>query len=217
MSTDTAEVARQTSTDLEPYRVKSRYSADTIESTLMALAAAGGNARIAHEALKGQGLEAPPMRTMSWWLTVYPNRFQRACELHADHLEDTILAQARTNAVFQGHIQRDLLRRLQQQVSHMSGKDAATAVQKLAISKGVDIDKTLLLTDRPTSITATPDVEATIRRLNALKIHAIEATAEEIGEEQTPPTVADSPFNADTCAANARELAEPDHQAQPAS
>jgi hypothetical protein len=96
-----------------------------------------------------------------------------------------------------GNLEQRLMAKLAESVDELPPKEIAAAARNLATSKGINVDKLLTLTGRPSQISETRNADELLRKLETLKVKSIQSTATE-----TP----NSGLRAQTRTSNAREL-----------
>lgn len=171
------------------------YSPAQVDAALLALATTGSGR------LAAQQVDVPE-RTIQDWRHRYAQRYQELADKHQRQIEDVIVQQARDTAIMAGDIERQVLERLSTQVDSLDAKDAAATVRNLSTAKGINVDKLLTLTGRPSQVTEHRSTDDLMRKLESLKVKAIDATAEEIPTPTEGPT---SRLIAQACETNTRE------------
>lgn len=138
----------------------------------------------AHDRLAEQGLHVDPRLLRYWRTRIYPERYRDIADTHAVLIEQVIVQQARETALLAAEVERIALEETRAQIERGELKDASTAARNAATVKGINVDKFLGLSGRPTHITETRDAAAIIRSLRAKGVRvdwpgAIDGTAEE--------------------------------------
>lgn len=136
------------------YAGTSIHPPENIEAALTALALNNGNARLAHEALKEQGIDISE-RTLHRYRTT-----PRYAELHDQRkteIEQAAIRQWREITVTGAQTQLAATQRAYDQIHDLDAKDAAAVAKNIAIATGVAADKLLVFTDRPNVIHSTPE------------------------------------------------------------
>lgn len=159
-------------------------SADRLERGLLVLALCGGNARQAEQQLL---LLDPPVKishdALGKWKTKYAERY---AEIHAEHvaeLEAVIVQQVREAILVAGTLQSKVLAALLLKVDagDMDAKDLANVLKSAGVTLGINVEKMLLLTNRPTVIAEKRDItellQSLARRVPGL---IVDGTAEDI-------------------------------------
>lgn len=164
------------------HRVPSNYPPETIERGLMEVALAGGNVALASRRLKDRGHDIAST-TLGYWVNVSrAGRYAEVAAEHAAKVEEVIVREARENAMKAAEVERLALDKTVEQLEKGQLKDASTAARNAATVKGINVDKTLIMTNRPNQITETRQADDILRKWQELGI--IDSDAEEIPPEQ---------------------------------
>lgn len=124
------------------------YPLERIEEGLVALVLSAGNAT---EAGRQTGI---PRRTIEDWRKRYPDRFHTLSERYGREIEQRIAQRARELATRAGEVELLALKRAEEQLERDEDKQPAMTLQRLATSKGINVDKALVLEGRPNQITS---------------------------------------------------------------
>jgi hypothetical protein len=156
-----------------------------IDRGLLALALNGGNSARAHEILKAHGHEVSES-SLRAWKSRHSERYAEMQDLHAREIEGSLVRDMRDVAILAQRVEVAALGQALEQAEKGELKDPAGSARHAAIAKGVNVDRLLVLTDRPSVIHAQADPRATINSLfQALGIdRTIEGTAEDITERE---------------------------------
>jgi hypothetical protein len=155
----------------------------TVETALHVLAACGGNSRQAAEQLANQGINVHE-RTLRNWPHQHADRYAEIRRTVAPLLEARAIATAYEVVDRAGEVEQILLEKIQAEADTMNAKDAAAAFRNISTSKGINLDKLLILQGRPTQVTEHRDTTELMRALSNLNPSlVIESTAE---EDKTP-------------------------------
>ena len=186
-----------------------------IDRALLILAYSGGNTWHAHDWMtkaneelveKGEEpLRIPSQVTLTKWKKT---KLERYVQLQTDHgadIEAIAVTQARDTAIRAGSLEARLLEKIEEHIDEIAPKDLAATLQRISITRGVSVDKLLLLTDRPTSITDKRDLAAIMEAIRRKAPGLIAGDAEEIAPGQLPTGSDDGVSSRD-----ASILAEPD-------
>lgn len=177
------------------------YSPEDVDRGLLALAIHGAATRAA-TALEQQGHHIPE-RTLADWRTRHADRYHEIANQHARRVEDVIVQQARDAALMAGALEQDLMHRLATKAGELEAKDLANSVKNVTTTKGINVDKFLTLTGRPNHVTEHRNADELLRKLDALKVHAIQGEAT---EQPQPPETPGRSLIAEGRKTNAREL-----------
>jgi len=155
------------------------YAPADVERGLLALADAGGSARLASETT---GI---PRSTLHQWKDQYAERYER---IRADRLPE-IYAEVGDEMVkllrAQNEAEQELTVRMRQVTPELDARDVSTGLRNVAVSKGINVDKARLMHDRPTVITETRSAEELLdgmRRRGWIDGEAEEVTPAELEE-----------------------------------
>jgi hypothetical protein len=154
-----------------------RHDPQTIDRALIGIVLAGGNcARAARE------LELPIRVVQSW----KDKHSARIAELERDHLPEIRKRTIADSSAFVLRVlqtEEKLRGRVDENVDTMTGREAAQAMRDLSVSKGISIDKELLLRGEPTVILSKPDPERTLKQLAETFGIIVDSTAEDITDQ----------------------------------
>jgi hypothetical protein len=160
-----------------------RYSAREVEEALLEIVVNGGNSVTASQRLAERGIEVSDRLLRYWRTNTHRDRYAELAEEHSQHIEKIILQGARENAILAAEVERKALAATLTQIEAGELKDASTAARNAATVKGINVDKALQLTGRPTQITEKRNLQEITRSLIAagvLKQTAVDGTAEEV-------------------------------------
>lgn len=144
------------------------YSVKDIERALRAMIACGGSATEAKRIL-GDG--APTVATLERWRDVaHSDRYAEIANSEGRSLEEAMVRDFRELANRAAAVQRKAIDRTDELVERMSGPEAAKAALDMAKVAGTNLDKVLVLTGRPDSITEDRTVAEIVRGLEARKL-----------------------------------------------
>jgi hypothetical protein len=123
------------------------HSQETIETALRSLANVGGSVR---RAAKITGV---PERTLrSWKNELYRDRYEQHASEVAQLIEDGAIVELRERITRASELEDRLLDELERKLRKGEVRDPAAAAQRLAVIKGINVDKLLKLTGRPTVV-----------------------------------------------------------------
>jgi hypothetical protein len=160
-----------------------QHSQDDIERGLLVLALTGGNTA---EAARTLAALDPPLKvnrsTLSTWRTKHSKRYAEISAERVAELETIVLQQVREAIVQAGILQGKVLGNLIAKVDDgdLDAKDLANVLKSAGVTLGINVEKMLLLTNRPTVIAEKRDVGELIASLAQRVPGLIVADAEEI-------------------------------------
>ncbi len=166
-------------TDLEARTRYNDYSEEDVKKGLLTLAACSGSAKTASEALAASGLEVPP-GTLRSWKQRYHVEYAELHERHKHQIENAAILGLRE--ILPAYAEAKQLA-LQKTIEALEdGKiDPSAALQRIATTMGIDVDKLRLMTDRSTSNLEIRTTEDAIEDL-VRKGKVINTTAEELDD-----------------------------------
>jgi hypothetical protein len=158
---------------------------EVLERGLVVLVMAGGSAQRASEILEEQG-HPVPRSTLQRWKTQYQERY---AELHAAHiaeLETLVLQEVREATLKAGILQDAVLSQLLDRVraGEVETKDLTNILKAAGITLGINVEKMLLMTNRPTAITEKRDVAELLDSIRRKVPGLIVGDAEDITDVQ---------------------------------
>lgn len=160
------------------------YDDAEVERGLLVLALSGGNAA---EAARTLAALDPPLKvspsTLQNWKVKHGKRYAEIAAERVAELETIVLQQVREAIVQAGALQGQVLARLLARVEadELDTKDLANVLKSAGVTLGINVEKMLLLTNRPTVIAEKRDVGELIASLAERVPGLIVADAEEIG------------------------------------
>jgi hypothetical protein len=128
----------------------------------------GGNAAMAADRLRDVGLEIPERTLRHWQTATHRERYAELCQGHARQLDDLITRQAREAAISAAEVEQRAWRLQMEQLEEGKVRDPSAVARNAAVSKAINIDKTLLLEGRPTQITEHRDIGEIVRSLDSI-------------------------------------------------
>lgn len=172
---------------IEP--IRGEFSLAEVEEALMVLAISGGNFKRASEQLRAAGQDLSPRRLRDWAQEVYPARYEQAQFRYADALEERLISQARVAASQAGDVIVRALELTAVQLESGDVKDPVRIARDASVVMGVNADKLLALSGRPTVVTEVRDAAQIMRALGAkLGVRdAVDGSAVELPEADLPP------------------------------
>jgi hypothetical protein len=175
------------------------WSEEEIALGLRALAKNFGNAPAAARELKQAGTPIPARTLADWRQSRHATRYREVrAEIERLVLEDLgeeMLAQAREDAEAADLARREFVKQLK--AGKIPARDLAGAVRNMRVSQSLGVDKSRLVTDRPTSIVrregpTLEEVEQAIRDIERIeRMQAVDSTAEEIHDAELEPAPRD--------------------------
>lgn len=144
------------------------YTDEEIEEGLTALALCSGNVTRASKELEQVGLTIPRKTLSDWKGNAHAGRFRRIQAQVQPEISARIAETAEAIARRLTDVEWKAVEKIEAELPGMNGTQAATALQRLTWSKGVNIDKSRLYRNEPTEISAGPtlaDVASSIHVL----------------------------------------------------
>jgi hypothetical protein len=173
-------VASQT---LEKHRPSGgRYSTEEVEQGVTALALMNGNAGRAHRELRALGVQVP-RRTLGSWTRIHADRYEAIKRDVVPRIHRRMADQAEELADRYAEAELTALERLVPKLQELKPAEVTGALRNLATSRGISVDKSLLLRGQPNMIVQHHhDIEADLRMLQSLGVaDVVDSTAEEVG------------------------------------
>lgn len=164
---------------------------DEVDTALTMYIVCGRRQDLAIERLKERGLEIS-VQTFSQWVNKFPDRIERIRLNAPPELYARIAADCDELANKYGRIEKLAADRVIDQIPTMEPKELASILGKVPTAKGINIDKSRLLRDRPTQIVEHRDVTAALERLEQLGVW-VEGTATEVSSHEPVEGVAAVP------------------------
>lgn len=171
-----------------------QHSPAEIETALTVLAHLGGNSARASELT---GIPSSTLRV--WRLYDHVERYAEIMKREAPRIEALAIAQSRELTLKYAALEHAAVERVMDVLPEMDGKDASNAMKNAAISRGVSIDKTLVLEGRPTSIqghlTGDDSIKSLAQRFPWLVVEGTAHDVQTAKEQRSVPliTQADEP------------------------
>ena len=167
---------------------KPKRTLEDIERGLTALALTAGRPVQASDRLKEQGLDIPASTLCRWRDHQYHERYLEIATTVAYRVEDVIVQEARETAALAAQLERAALERAYRQVMNSKeGVDASQVAQRASTVKGINVDKLLQLTGRPTQVVEHRNADEVLRKLGAsLPGLIVDGTATEIEPKAIP-------------------------------
>jgi hypothetical protein len=159
------------------------YSAEQVAEGLAVLAAHAGNAKTAEREV------GVPQSTLRSWRERFPKRYEEAANKIARQVEQVIARQAREVASRASDVELLGLQRAHERLVADTDKQPAVTAYRASILKGINVDKSLLISGKPTQIVASLDQAQ--EDLAWLRARALPVEAEVV-EETTEPEVVQS-------------------------
>jgi hypothetical protein len=144
-----------------------RHDEETIELALTTLALAGDNLTRAVQMLRSHGVRVSRHALTNWRDSNAP-RYAHIREVRARDIERSVVHKARALAEQYSDLEFDLIAIVRAQMNAGMLKDPSTTVRNVAVSKGIAIDKMLVVDGRPNTITETRSADDVLRHLTAM-------------------------------------------------
>jgi hypothetical protein len=179
----------------KPARTRRTFTPEERDTALLELALCGGNSGVAADRLREKGFEIGDDVLRHWRLYTYAGRYHELAEGRAREIEDAVVVKQREAAMRAVELQIRATEKTMDALDSGDVKDPSSVVKNAAIAAGVNVDKVLTLTGRPSAIVSHSDPREALERILS-RYGAIDSTATE------EPTKALSP---DKSGSNARE------------
>jgi len=176
------------------------YSDIEKDHLLLVLAYCGGNAVLASKQLAaakedGQDVRTPSANSLRLLKSRNLERYLRLHEEHSGQIEQIAVSQARDTAVRAGELEHKILEKIDVQIEageEIDVKTLSMALKNVSTTRGISVDKLLILTNRPTQITDKRDVGAIIAAIarkapGLIQLDPGEVEEEDDGPAQLPP------------------------------
>ena len=160
----------------------SRHSPEVVDSALLAYAMTG-NAKAASEQLGAEGIRVPRRTILDWARDKHAARFAELQQKHAQEIEGVVIGNARRAALRASEVGMAALELEAERIAAGDVRDAAASSRNAFVGFGIALDKLLVMTNRPTSITEHHTGEEALRNL-ASRGRIIESDAVEIENEE---------------------------------
>jgi hypothetical protein len=160
-----------------------RYSPEQIDRALLELAICGTSTE-ARRRLAAQGLQVSDRTLRDWKQVRYPDRYRQIAEQHARQVEDVIVQQARETALFAGHVERSALAAELKAIEAGKVRDHSASARNASTVKGINVDKLLTLSGRPSQVVEHRQADDLLRKLAVIApgVVTVESEAEELPE-----------------------------------
>lgn len=176
---------------------KGTYSTIEKDHLLLVLAYCGGNYKLAIRQLQGAIEDGQEVRVPGS-VTAYEqlkrknlDRYVRLQQEYAEEIEAIAVVQARDTAIRAGELEAEILTKIGEKIDDIDAKSLAIALKNVATTKGINVDKLLILTSRPTQITDKRDVDSILKAIakKAPGLILMDGEAEEVPELEagSPP------------------------------
>lgn len=158
----------------QEHHVNNPFTAEEVETCLMAMVAWAGNARAASDYLKAEkGLNVSATCLRGWKTGIHSIRYDELREKHAAGMEDRLAHEMRDVAMLAVQAERVAIEKTHEGLVNGTEKDPARATANLARAAQSSTDKLLSLTGRPTQITESRNVGEILRSLAAKGVIAL--------------------------------------------
>jgi transposase-like protein len=142
-----------------------KHDENTRDAGLIALIVCGNNAERASQELAENGHQIAP-RTLRDWRNKHHDRYEELRRHVAPKVMEEVADDSAALLRRLIRMENAALDRLEAEIPEMKGADAARALQQLAVSKGINTEKVLLVRGQPTQIIEeTGDADQIIARL----------------------------------------------------
>jgi hypothetical protein len=159
-----------------------KHSPEDIDAALLAFAATGGNASRASRLLKERGIDVSTSTVTKWAERTYPDRYMQIAATHGAELDRVLAEQARGIAMRASEVERLAIDNTEEALKAGEVKDPSAVARNMSVTKGIAVDKTLVLTGRPAQIVEHRSAADLIKKLEKLGI--VDSTAVEEEHEE---------------------------------
>lgn len=157
----------------QEHHVNNPFTAEEIETGLMAMIAWAGNASAASRYLKAEKKLDVSASTLNGWKRTHAPRYLELSEKYQDQMEDALAHEFREVAAVATQAERLAVEKAVERLEKGQDQDPARSAASLSKVKQVNTDKLMTLTQRPTTITETRNADEIIRSLVAKGVLAI--------------------------------------------
>jgi hypothetical protein len=154
-----------------------RHDPETIELALTTLALAGDSPTKAAAVLADGGIRVS-RRVIAGWRDKFPDRYAHIRDVRAREIERSVVHKARALAEQYSDLEQELITEIRAQMAAGTLKDASTTLRNIAVSKGIAIDKMLVVDGRPNQIAEHRSVDDDLRELARMGFVDTTATEE---------------------------------------
>ena len=149
-----------------PARTRPHFGPGDRDRALLELAVTGSSVE-AHRNLAAEGL-AVNDRTLREWKYKYAARYEQLRTEHAAKVEERIVEQCRNTAALAASVERAGLTADLEKIEKGDARDPSTSARNASVVKGINVDKMLALSGRPTQIVEKRDPAEIMRKLKQL-------------------------------------------------
>lgn len=164
-----------------------KYPPEQIRRGLLVLAKHGGNAVQASAELAENGTPVPESTLYDWKSNQHPELYAEIHDTYSREIEARLIPELRDSARLAAQVARNAILRSQEQLDAGQVKDPGTLARNMATTGAINIDKLLLLTERPTVRTENTDVTSLLRSLEAVIPGLEPITDAQVIDEQPEP------------------------------
>lgn len=157
------------------------FTEEEIQRGLLELAICGGSGAEAARRLKDQGHPRLTRQRLRDFARRYADRYAALRDQYVQQVFDRIATESEDLAIAYADAERQFLAIAVEKKHEMSSGQAAGAAQRMAVSKGINIDKASIVRGRPTQVVQRQDMGelvAFLERAGVAKV--IEAESEEL-------------------------------------
>lgn len=165
------------------------YPPATVDEALLELALSGSTERASLN-LKARGVDVPG-RTLRVWRQTKRDRLQEIQTQLAPQIEELIVSEARTSAMLAAEVEREALKQTLTQLKAGQAKDPSTSARNASTVKGINVDKMLTLSGRPSVIHETRQASDIIAELVKIAPNVFQVDSEVT--EITSPATTEAP------------------------
>ena len=157
----------------------SKYSAEEIERGLVLLALESGNVGRTRKLLKEEWGKAPDANTIGRWLERYRDHYAEIRQRVAPELKLKMAEVHADLAARLADLEHRTIDELDKELTELSPKDKANLLRNAAVSSGIHIDKSQLLSGGATAIIERRELPELLRALQAKGV-VIEGVATQV-------------------------------------
>jgi hypothetical protein len=142
-----------------------KFSTEEVDGALLTLAMLGGNTERAAKQLREAGLSVTARSLRAWREKLYPRRYEDICARHRNEIENVIVQRSREVALTADDLTMLALQKAREQLEAGECKDPAAVARNAATTKGINVDKALVMEGRPNQISEQRDAAELLRAI----------------------------------------------------
>lgn len=170
----------------QEHSIHNPYTAEEIETALMALVAWAGNATAAARYLKAEKGLSIRTQTLSGWKQKHAIRYDELREKYGGQIEQAITNDLREVIMLGTQAERLAIEKATEALEHGTEKDPSRAAANMARVVQSSTDKLMTLTSRPVTITESRNIGEILRSLAAKGVIKVPEAQEAAPELEAP-------------------------------